>query len=212
MSAKQLPLFITVTGPSGTGKDAVIDGLRKLQPNIHKLVSGVTRPARPGEVDGQHYHFLTMAKFDELWDAGDIVEFNLYNGNKYGALKHDIEDKLKLGHDVIKDFDFGGVSNLKAKYPANLFSILLMPPSVERLAARLTKRNPALANEGQQRLKQLENDLPHLNDPNHVFSNPDMKGSKLTDYDAVFINDDLDVTIYAVADRIEAERKARGGK
>lgn len=86
-----------------------------------------------------------------------------------------------------------------------------MPPSRERLFQRLTKRNPEKAEDGKRRFKAAEEDLDHLNDPFHIFTNPDMRGSKLTDYDAVFVNDDLEVTVYAVAKRIAEERQKRGG-
>jgi guanylate kinase len=86
-----------------------------------------------------------------------------------------------------------------------------MPPSRERLFQRLTQRNPELAENGKIRFKAAEPDLDHLHDPHYVFTNPDMRGSKLTDYDAIFTNDDLEVTTYAVHARILTERAQRQG-
>ncbi len=205
-------LLITVTGPSGTGKDAVISGLTASDPTLKRYTTATTRAPRPGEVDGVNYHFFTHEEFMRREAAGEFLETDKsnYNNNYYGTLRSVVEAIWQQNCDAISDVNIIGMRAFRSNLQHNHFAILLLPPSKDRLEARLTKRNPELADEGRKRLSLIEPDFPHMNDPFYTFTNPDMRGSKLTDYDAVFVNDDLEVTIYAVADRIREERKKRG--
>ncbi len=205
------PLLITVTGPSGTGKDAVITALMAMDVTISRFPTATTRQPRPGEIPGISYHFLSHAEFDAKLAANEFLEHNpSYHANKYGALRADVEAVWARGCDAISDINIHGVRAFRESLGARHFAILLLPPSRDRLAARLTQRNPALAEEGAKRLAAMEADFAHLHDPHHSFTNPDMVGSKLGDYDAIFTNDDLEVTTYAVHARILQERAARG--
>jgi guanylate kinase len=212
MNRLRAPLLITVTGPSGTGKDAVIKGLTDLDPTIQRFTTATTRAPRIGEVDGVNYHYLSRERFEEKLANGEFLEHNpSYHTNLYGTLRADVEAVWAKGADAISDINIKGVLAFREKLPAQHFAILLMPPSRERLFQRLTQRNPELSEDGKIRFKAAEPDLDHLHDPHYMFTNPDMRGSKLTDYDAVFTNDDLEVTTYAVHARILAERAKRAG-
>jgi guanylate kinase len=207
---ERTPLLITVTGPSGTGKDAVIAALTAMEPTIRRFPTATTRSPRPGEMDGVHYHFLARADFERRLAAGEFLEHNPnYHTNLYGTLRSVVEGVWAAGCDAMSDINIHGVRAFREQLGQRHFAVLLLPPSRDRLAARLTQRNPALAEEGAKRLAAMEADFPHLHDPHHVFSNPDMVGSRLGDYDAVFTNDDLEVTTYAVHTRILQERAAR---
>jgi guanylate kinase len=210
MSEKKLPLLITVTGPSGTGKDSVINGLMEHDKHIRRYASCVTRPMREGEHEGIDYYFITPTRFEELWAQGEMVERSLHYDNHYGVRKKIVQDLLSAGHTPIKDMTFTGTSACKETWPEHTFRIAILPPSRERLYQRLTKRNPNLSDEGKARFKLIADDLDHMHDPHYIFTNPDMKGSTLNDYDAVFVNDDLEVTVYTVLKRIEEERERRG--
>jgi guanylate kinase len=206
------PLLITITGPSGTGKDAVIQALTALEPSIRRFPTATTRAPRPGEVNGVHYHFLTRPEFEQRLTAGAFLEHNPnYHTNLYGTLRQVVEDIWAQGCDAISDINIHGVRSFRQQLGPRHFAILLLPPSRDRLAARLTQRNPALAEEGAKRLAAMEADFPYLHDPHYLFTNPDMVGSRLGDYDAVFTNDDLEVTTYAVHARILQERASRQG-
>ena len=206
-------LLISITGPSGTGKDAVINGLITQDKSLRRYTTATTRSPRPGEVNGVNYHFFTREDFHTRLQKGEFLEHNAnYNGNLYGTLRADVEAIWQQNADAISDINVDGVRAFRQSVPQQYFAILMLPPSRDRLEARLTKRNPELAEEGRKRLAQVEADLPHLHDPFYVFTNPDMHGSRLTDYDALFVNDDLEVTIYAVAARIAEERLRRGLK
>lgn len=207
---KKLPLLITVTGMSGVGKDAVIQGLMKLDKHIKQYTSATTRDPRPGEINGEHYHFLTRDDFMNRLNKNEFLEHNAnYHGNLYGTLKADVDAIWTDNCDAISDINTHGVFAFRKTIPSQHFALLIMPPSRERLYQRLTQRNPELAEDGKKRFKAAEADLAHMHDPHYVFTNPDMIGSTLNDYDAVFVNDDLEVTVYAVLKRIQEEREKR---
>ena len=203
------PMLITVHGMSGVGKDSIIEGLTRLDPQIKEILSTKSRAPRVGEVDGVHSHFISVDAFQKKLATGDFLEHSHHHDNLYGIQRTDVEAAWALGCDAISDNQSDGMFQLRKNLPGRYFAILLMPPSRERLFQRLTQRNPELSEEGKKRFKAAEPDLEHLHDPHYVFTNPDMRGSKLTDYDAIFTNDDLEVTTYAVHARILAERAKR---
>lgn len=212
MNTKRMPMLMTVTGPSGTGKDAVISGLLAQDPNIRRFVTATTRTPRPGEEHGKNYYFMSPEEFKERLGKGEFLEHNPnYNGNMYGTPKWEVERLFEEGFDVISDVNAIGVRLFEEQMGAQIFKLLLLPPSRDRLEQRLTKRNPALAEEGRVRLAQIEADLDNLHNPNHVFTNPDMVGTRYADYDAILVNDVLDHTVAEAAQLIEAERHRRGG-
>lgn len=203
-------MLITVSGPSGTGKDAVINSLCELDNSIARFTTATTRQPRPGEIPGISYHYLTRDDFLARLSRNEFLEHNPnYHTNLYGTLRADVEGVWARGADAISDINVHGVRAFREKLGARHFAILLLPPNRERLAMRLTQRNPALAEEGAARLAAMEADFPHMHDPHYVFTNPDMVGSTLMDYDAIFTNDDLEVTTYAVHARILQERERR---
>lgn len=205
------PMLITVTGPSGTGKDAVINALVEQDTKMKRFATATTREPRPGEVDGIHYYFLSKEEFRAREEAGDFWETDKrnYSGNWYGTLKSVVEGHFAGGCDVISDINFVGVKQYLDSVPDRLFRVLMLPPSPERLLQRLTGRNPALAEEGRRRFELIRNDLDHLHDPNWVFSNPDMMGSCYRDYDVVLVNDVLDHTVAELARLVNLERARR---
>lgn len=209
MSQPRNPFLITITGPSGTGKDSVINGLSLHDAHVRRYASCTTRVMRDGEQEGVDYYYIAHADFDARVASGEIVEFSEHYGNKYGNILTPVTALLEAGHNPIKDITFSGAKAYDTILPGQVFKIALLPPNRERLYSRLTKRNPNLSEEGKARFKLIADDLDHLHDPTYVFTNPDMRGSKLTDYDAVFVNDDLEVTVYAVAKRLAEERAKR---
>lgn len=212
MPAKRLPMLITVTGPSGTGKDAVISGLLAQDPKIRRFVTATTRVPRPGEEHGKNYYFMSRDEFKERLGKDEFVEHNPeYNGNMYGTPKWEVERLFGEGFDIISDVNAIGVRLFEGVLGEQVFKLLLLPPSRDRLEQRLTKRNPDLAEEGRVRLAQIEADLDNLHNPKHVFTNPDMVGTSYADYNAILVNDVLDHTVAEAAQLIDAERKRRGG-
>lgn len=209
-SSKRRPMLITLTGPSGTGKSAVISALLAQDPHLRRFVTATTRTPRPGEEEGRDYYFMTRENFEAGVAKGDFLEHNPnYNGNMYGTPRWEIERLFEEGFDVISDINAIGVRLFQDAMPDRLFKLLILPPNRERLEQRLTKRNPALADEGRIRLQQIEADLDNLHNPSYVFTNPDMVGTSYADYDVMLVNDVLEHTVAEVARIITTERNRR---
>lgn len=136
--SKKRGCLVVVSGPSGVGKGTVCKSLLEDE-NFKFSVSATTRGIRPGEVDGVHYHFLTVEKFQEKIDNDEFLEWAKVYDNYYGTLKSAVITELEKGYNVLLDIDTAGAKQVKAKMPEALL-FFLMPPSVEELEARLRGR------------------------------------------------------------------------
>jgi guanylate kinase len=132
-------LFV-LSAPSGAGKTSLKDNLIKAFPQLQYSISATTRSPRKREVDGDHYFFKTKAEFENMIQDGDLVEFNQVHGNYYGTPKASIESFLARGLSVILDLDVYGKINFDRVYP-DAVGILILPPGMGELEARLRGRN-----------------------------------------------------------------------
>ena len=165
-------LLVIVSGPSGVGKDSVIDELRRVprEPDYHYVVTCTTRPRRRYEVDGIHYHFLNRKAFAALRDAGELLEANEVHGNWYGTPRSDVRIALGSGHDVILKIDVQGAAEVKQRVPEALL-IFLVPPSLEDLFQRLQARATESADELDTRQRNAALELARQEDYDHVVVN-----------------------------------------
>lgn len=165
-------MLVIVSGPSGVGKDSVIEALRRepRDPDYHYVVTCTTRPRRRYEVDGVHYHFLEPAEFARLRDAGELLEANEVHGNWYGTPRADVRDALRQGHDVILKIDVQGAAMVKQTVPEALL-IFLVPPSLEDLFGRLQARATESADELDVRQRNAALELARQEDYDHVVVN-----------------------------------------
>ncbi|HHT16394.1 MAG TPA: guanylate kinase [Papillibacter sp.] len=131
-------LFI-ISAPSGTGKSTVIQELMQTCKDLHFSVSATTREARPGEVHGVSYYFITHEEFEKHIRQNDFLEYAEYVGNYYGTLKAPVLARLEEGKDVILDIDVQGCKQIIAAMPEAI-TIFLVPPSMEELENRLRFR------------------------------------------------------------------------
>ena len=194
-AAKQGDVFV-VSSPSGAGKSVILTRVREADPGILFSVSATTRPPRKGETDGREYYFLTREEFMKRVEAGEFLEWAEVHGNLYGTLKSEMDRLAASGQDAVLEIDVQGAASLR-HLGADIVSVFIMPPSVEELERRLTKRGTdapeVIALRVQNARKEME---------------------RYSEYDFVVINDDLDT---AVADfqaiirarRCRAERFAR---
>src|SRR4051812_26801259 len=97
LRARRRPRVFVISGPSGVGKDTVIERLRDVFPDIHFSVTATTRPRRPGEIEGIHYYFLTKELFEQRLADGDFLESALVYDHRYGVPKSPIQHALKRG-------------------------------------------------------------------------------------------------------------------
>lgn len=137
--------LIVISGPSGVGKGTICEALLKGDPRLRMSVSATTRAPRPGEVDGQHYHFVTRDAFEEMIRADELLEYmDVFGMNYYGTPEKFVDKTLAAGFDVILEIDVNGARNVKQKRPEAI-TIFIAPPSMRALHARLERRGTETA-------------------------------------------------------------------
>ena len=151
-------LFI-VSAPSGAGKTTLCDMLIQDFSDVKLSISATTRPKRPYEVDGVHYHFLTPEEFQRRIDKKDFVEWAEVHGNRYGTLKTTIDQALAKGHSLLFDIDVQGAMSLKKLFPEQCVLIFILPPSMETLQTRLEGRKGESGGAIETRLQNAYNEL-----------------------------------------------------
>jgi guanylate kinase len=128
-----------LSGPAGVGKSTVVSYLREHEPRIWHSVSVTTRPIRPGETDGNSYHFVDRARFEAMVAAGDLLEHAEYAGNLYGTPRDPVDEHLAAGDLVLLEIEIQGARQVRALMPdARL--VFLAPPTWEELERRLRGR------------------------------------------------------------------------
>lgn len=128
-----------ICGPSGVGKGTVVARLLASDPSLYFSVSATTRPPRPGEEDGVHYHFLTMEQFEQ-WIAEDqFLEHAQFVGNRYGTPRLYVDRAMEQGRDVLLDIEIQGAEQVHRKRPEAV-RIYVAPPNWEELERRLIGR------------------------------------------------------------------------
>ena len=132
--------LIIFSGPSGCGKDTVLDELLKQDATLRLSVSFTTRHPRDDETDGLHYHFITNDEFLKKLDTGLVLEYAEYGGNFYGTPKEPVDEMLARGETVILKIEVQGAARVRKLYP-NATTIFLLPPSLEILEQRLRERD-----------------------------------------------------------------------
>lgn len=180
--------FIIISGPSGVGKGTILNTIIE-EVNGWFSVSMTTRGMREGEVEGINYYFITKDEFKKRIDDGQLLEYNIYNGNYYGTPKDKVLEKLEQGTNVFLEIDVNGARNVKNIFPDALL-IYIAPPSIEVLRERLTGRGTEDLETIENRLKIAEDELKQVDF-----------------YDYVIVNDDLDRAISKVRNIILDETK-----
>ncbi|MEZ4553077.1 MAG: guanylate kinase [Dehalococcoidia bacterium] len=140
--AEDAPHFVVViSGPSGVGKDALVDRLLAEHPELARPVTMTTRPPREGELDGREYIFATVEEFARHVEAGDMLEYANIYGNMYGVPRAQLDRALDAGDAVVR-VDVQGVESLRKLLPSAIY-IMLVPDSFEHLERRLRERGEA---------------------------------------------------------------------
>jgi guanylate kinase len=165
-------LLVIVSGPSGVGKDTVINALRAIpaDPPRHFVVTCTTRPRRAYEIDGIHYHFLSRETFLERRAAGELLEANEVHGHWYGSPRDEVRQALSAGRDVILKIDVQGAAVVKQTV-SNALLVFLVPPSLEDLFSRLQSRATESADELDVRQRNAALELARQKDYDHVVLN-----------------------------------------
>jgi guanylate kinase len=136
-------MLLVVSGPSGSGKTTLCRRLAD-SGEARYSISCTTRPPRPGEVDGNDYHFLTRAEFDRRLAAGDFIEHAVVHGNSYGSLRSEVLEHISAGMDVVMDIDVQGAEQVRTcacpEIRRAFVDLFVMPPGEDELLARLSGR------------------------------------------------------------------------
>ncbi|RAL25486.1 guanylate kinase [Lujinxingia litoralis] len=151
-------VLLIVCGPSGVGKTSLCQALLKARPRLTPSVSYTTRARRGDEVDGQAYHFVDVARFEEMVERGAFAEWANVHGNYYGTSSEVIEAAWQQGHDVLFDIDYQGAKQLKERYP-HATSVLVAPPDMKTLEGRLRGRGTDAPEVIARRLKAARHEL-----------------------------------------------------
>lgn len=189
MSGKR-GLLVVISGPSGVGKDTLIERLRERDPRLHYSVSYTTRKPRHGEVEGVSYFFVSRQQFEELIKQGFLLEYATYNGNYYGTPAAAVEEARAAGHDIVLKIEVQGAAQVRKRAPDAVF-IFISPPSKEELVRRQERREGGFAGDDLAgRLKIAETEMKHS-----------------TEYDHVVINDELERAVGEVLEIIQRARE-----
>jgi guanylate kinase len=165
-------MLVIVSGPSGVGKDTVIEALRRrpAAAEYHYVVTCTTRPRRAYEVDGVHYHFVDPDRFQRLRETGGLLEANEVHGHWYGTPRSEVRRALTGGADAILKIDVQGAAVVKQKVPEALL-VFIVPPSLEDLFGRLQARATETADELDIRQRDAALELARQDDFDHVVTN-----------------------------------------
>ena len=181
-------ILIILSGPSGSGKDTVLNKLVENREDVKVSVSMTTRQKRDGEIDGIHYYFVDREYFKKKIADNKMLEYAEYAGNFYGTPKEPVDEMLSNGKAVILKIEVQGAEKIRKLYP-DVISIFLMPPSMRVLEERLRARNT-----------EDEETINHR----LVIAREEMK--KASEYDYMVINDTIDNAVAGIETIIKSER------
>ncbi|MBR6113126.1 MAG: guanylate kinase [Bacilli bacterium] len=167
---KEKGLLIVVSGPSGAGKDTVINKVLETEKNIWVSISMTSRSPRGSEENGKDYFFVSKEEFEENIKAGNLLEYATYNDNYYGTPKSKIDEYLNKGIDVVLIIEIQGALQIKDLIPEALF-IFIMPPSMEELKNRLVGRGTDSPDKIISRFKRAYEEINEVTKYNYVVVN-----------------------------------------
>jgi guanylate kinase len=152
-SSRRRSRLVVLAGPTAVGKGTVSRHIRETYPNVLLSVSATTRPARPGEIDGEHYYFVSDTEFDRMIERGQFLEWaTVHNAYRYGTPRPPIDRALATGRSVLLEIDLQGARAVKAAMPEALL-VFLLPPTWDELVRRLIGRGTESPDEQTRRLE-----------------------------------------------------------
>ena len=188
IKTKEKGNLVVISGPSGAGKDTIVEELKKINKNIWVSISMTTREIRPGDIPNESYYFVSKEEFEERIKEDKFLEYALYNGNYYGTPKDKILDKLNNGIDVILVIEIQGAIKVKELIKDAIF-IFILPPSMQELKRRLIQRKTESIDKI---IKRFETAYKEINE--------------ITKYNYVVINDDINISVEKVNSILLSER------
>ena len=191
-SMRRRGLMLVLSSPSGAGKSTIARNLLEADPSITLSVSVTTRLRRGSEIEGIHYHFVSIAEFEQLRNNNALLEWAEVHGNFYGTPRGPAEAAMAAGRDMLFDIDWQGAVQLNDRIGTDIVSVFILPPSMRELKARLKRRAEDAEAVIATRLRNARLELEHWRE-----------------YDYVVVNDDLDRAFASVRAIVAAERLRR---
>jgi guanylate kinase len=188
MRTSARPRLFVISGPSGVGKDTVIEYLRPHVPDFHFATTATTRSRRPGEIDGMHYIFLTEAEFRSWVGDGEFVEHAMVYDHLYGVPRRGIRSGLETDRHTVVKVDVQGAATIRSLAPSAIL-IYLMPPSMEELIRRICFRKTEEADVIIRRIQTARSEI-----------------SAARDFDYVVVNDHVEVAVEQIMAILSAEQ------
>jgi guanylate kinase len=193
MAGDAPPLLVVITGPSGVGKDSLLDRLKRLGRPYHFAVTATTRAPRRGEREGVDYYFLTADEFEGMVRRDEMLEHALVYDQRKGVPRAPVREALAAGRDVIMRTDVQGARYIKSVCPGAV-TIFLLPPTWDELEWRLRSRATDSDKQLKVRLRTAKDEM-----------------AMADEFDHAVVNDDLNATVDAI-ERIIATERARPGR
>ena len=175
-SAPRRSVLLVVSGPSGAGKDTIIERLRQLEPEVAYCVSVTTRKPRDSEAEGVHYHFTTRDEFERSAAAGHFLETREYAGNLYGTPRRFVDDALRRGLDLILKPEVNGARAIKSLYKEAVL-VFLTAPSEQELQRRLEARHMDSRSDINQRLHIAQEEEEAMSQFDYRVVNDEVEGA-----------------------------------
>ncbi|MCX7325353.1 MAG: guanylate kinase [Hyphomicrobiales bacterium] len=185
-------MMLILSSPSGAGKSTLTRQLVADQSDISLSISVTTRPKRPSEIEGKHYHFMSVAAFKAMRDRNELLESAEVHGNFYGTPRRAVETALAAGRDVLFDIDWQGTRQIMARMRRDVVAVFILPPSMAELQHRLERRAEDNAETIARRLGNARDEI-----------------AQWGLYDYLIVNDDLEAAFYSVKAILAAERLKR---
>lgn len=168
------PLLVVLSGPSGVGKDAILNSLRLAEVPFHFTVTATTRPIRENEREGVDYHFLARETFEAMVAREEFLEYAEVYGNWYGVPKSQVKNALAGGKDVLIKTDVQGAASIKRLAPQSLL-VFVVPPSMHELERRLKWRMTESSESLRVRLETARDEMQHVAAFDYVIVNESLE-------------------------------------
>lgn len=166
--------LLVVSGPSGCGKDSVVQCMLQRHEGIEVSVSATTRQARPGEQEGVDYFFLTLEEFERHIAAGDFLEYAKYVDNCYGTLKSEVDKRIHSGIVCVLVIEVFGAENVKKMYPG-CTTVFILPPNMDELERRLRSRGTENEEWVCKRMKRAREEMPEAKKYDYTVVNDELE-------------------------------------
>jgi guanylate kinase len=164
------PLLVVISGPSGVGKDSVLNRMRELNFPFHFVVTATSRAIRPGEVNGYDYHFVSVERFEAMIHEEELLEWATVYGQYKGIPKFEVRQAMASGRDVVLRINVDGAATVRRIAPEAIF-IFLAPGSLEELQQRLRQRRTENQAEIESRLAAAASELAQVEQFDYVVIN-----------------------------------------